>query len=228
MPIVWAFREGKFASNATSGWSHTVKFGAIDDQQPMMGNRDTGTADLLDQLENANLRGIIDRLDIVAHGDPGKLLMSGRKSRETHPQQLRDLAVFLRSNAMLVFPSCRLGAGTTGDEYLKFLSHLLPGRVIVANDTWGWFAPVAPSYPGQVQEAPSAGNPGPGAPYFTPWSAHAKWAYRGSIVRLPTDEQKGFRNKRCANPSCPGHASENDRCPYSRWGTISDLLKYNP
>jgi hypothetical protein len=228
MATVWAFREGKFIVKPSSGWTHSIEFGTDKHPPIMQGSRDYGTSDLIEQLENVHLRVAVERLDIVAHGDPGRVFMSGPDRRWALPQHFRDLSPYLKSGAMLVFASCRAGVGPDGDMFLMAVSDSLPHRVIVGYDSWGWFSPVAPSDPGQVCASTTQGNPGPGAPLLTPWGEHAKWAYQGKIVRFPAGEQKLYRNKHCANPACRGHASESDRCPYASWGSDAILRAYNP
>jgi hypothetical protein len=227
MTTVWAFREGKFVRKPSSGWSHSIEFGK-DDPPPAQGFRDYGTSDLIEQLEKAGLRGSVERLDIVAHGKPGLVFMSGSGRRWAVPQHFRDLSPYLKSGAMLVFASCTVGEWTYGDMFLIEVSNNLPHRVIVGYDIYGWFSSVCPSEPGQIRASKDQGDPGPSAPLLTPWGEHAKWAYQGKIVRFPAAEQKGYRNKHCANPKCRGHASESDRCPYTSWGSDAVLKAYNP
>ena len=128
---------------------------------------------------------------------------------------------------MLSFISCNAGAGTSGDMFLTDLSRQLPDRVIVGYDIYGFFEYFA-SDPGMVQEARNQQRPKPGTPMLDPWGNHAKWAHKGTIVRLPADEQKSNHGKHCANWRCPGHSSEFHRCEYKTWGADETLLRYNP
>lgn len=229
---VWAFREGTFGANPGSGWSHTIEFsekaeGAQPFPEAMGGMRDAGINCLIDRLEEVGLRSRIERLAIVAHGEPGRVFMSGPTRRYSIPQQFRDLAPYLQRGGMLSFVSCDAGQGDTGSTFLIELSRQLPDRVIVGYEVKGWFE-YFKSDPGMVVEAKNTSKPPPGTPLLAAWGSHAKWAHNGSIVRLPADEQKQRVNKRCANPRCPGHSSHLHRCEYKTWGQDKTLLSYNP
>jgi hypothetical protein len=128
---------------------------------------------------------------------------------------------------MLSFVSCNAGKGPNGSLFLMQLSRELPGRVIVGFSIWGFYSQFK-NEPGNVQESINQNRPKPGTPRIGAWGEYAKWAYKGVIVREPMDEQKDFRGKHCANPHCPGHRSEHDRCPYEKWGHEPTLLRYRP
>lgn len=219
MATVWAYRVGAFSQNAASGWSHTINFSSL--------------SDLVSQLREANLYGAVQRMAIVAHGDhPGQVITDfaprDPMSQATSVPGLRGLGVYLSRGAMLVFVSCIAGAGDAGSQFLKSVSQQLPGCVVVGFSVWG----VADSSlgsmmnPGQVQCAPNQ-SPLPGC-RLTPWCAYAKWACGETIYRLPSDEQKNNPGRRCANPRCPGHAHEQDRCPCTTWVTDPIVLRYRP
>ncbi|MGI8568067.1 MAG: hypothetical protein ACR2KT_02765 [Methylocella sp.] len=233
MATVWAFREGVFGNNPGTGWSHTIKFGENSEGTPKMtGMRDAGTNDLIDKLEDAKLRSKVERLAIIAHGLPGGVYMSGQNRRQAIPQHFRDLAPYIVNKGMLTFESCNAGKGPQGTLYLMEISRqlpnrVIPNRVIVGYSIWGFFEEFK-NDPGNVQESKNQSRPTPGTPRMTAWGDYAKWAHNGQIVRLPMDEQKDARNRRCANPNCIGHASERDRCPYRSWGKDPTLLSYDP
>ena len=105
----------------------------------MQGYRDAGINSLIDRLEEAHLRNQIERLAIVAHGQPGSVFMSGQQRRPAAAQQFRDLSTFLQRGGMLSFIPCNAGAGTSGDMFLTDLSRQLPDRVIVGYDIYGFF-----------------------------------------------------------------------------------------
>ncbi len=241
MATVWAFQEGVFQENPTTGWSHTIEFGKEPsirsiEADGLRGSVDRGTLSLIEKLESAGLRGRVEKLAIVAHGRPGAVFMSGREfidrdhiRREMQAASctnLRDLSTYLQPGGMLLFVSCNAGKGPAGSLFLMQLSRELPGRVIVGFSIYGFYEQFK-NDPGNVQE--SDGNrPKPGTPRMSAWGAYAKWAFKGTIVRVPIDEQKNAHGLRCANPHCPGHASERDRCVYEKWGHDPVLLKHQP
>ncbi len=231
MATVWAYRAGVFSEKPETGWSHSIPFSALRSARDMelrnLGVRDPGTSDLVERLEARSLAGLVDRLAIVAHGEPGAVFMSGKYFPEATAGSLRRLSKYLRRGGMLFFASCDAGAGPQGSEFLIRLSRELPGRVIVAPSIKGFFEQFA-NEPGNVQEAGSGNRPSPGTPRLTEWSNDTKWAFEGRIVRWPSNERKHLKLMRCANPGCPGHANTTDRCPYERWGSDPVLLRYNP
>jgi hypothetical protein len=224
MATVWAYREGAFSRTASTGWSHTINF--------------TSPSDLATQMDAASLRGRVQRLVILAHGNrPGQLLMEGTRLGATSAAVIGRLyAPFLRSDAMLVLMACIAGAGDDGSLFLRRLSTELRGRVIVGFSAYGV---IDSSFggalnPGNVQAAPGQ-RPVSGA-RLEPWSPWAKWAHEDVIVRLPADEQESNAGHRCANPNCRGHAATPARgrvptlphCQYSDWGHAAVLTGLNP
>lgn len=148
MATVWAYRVSAFRNNPASGWSHTVNFSNV--------------PDLLNKLEEANLRNGVTRMAIVAHGDlPSQVIMDG--TTPVLPGTLRDLSTYLQASAMLSFVSCIAGAGDGGTMFLNNVSRNLPDRVIVGFSTWGFVDASfgAPNDPGNVQAAPGASRPAP-------------------------------------------------------------------
>ena len=247
---VWAYREGNFAGNTNSGWSHCIEFGKEDsikeiEDDGRRGRVDRGTLSLLDKLEKAGLRGRIERLAIVAHGAPGKVFMSGLTGKldsagnaigraPASPENLRDLSTYLQKEGMLIFASCNAGLGLDGSKFIMSLSKELPERVIVAYTIANSFSPWSSS-PGEVNEAPNNALER-GTPTMSAWGIYAKWAYKGKIVRIPYDEMNAFNRSSCANPHCPHHDYRDrpnkpkrlDRCPYEKWGHGAVLKRYNP
>ncbi len=223
MACVWAFQEGVFRSNPATGWSHTIRFGVTEGQLQA-----DGTRDLIEKLAAAGLAGMVERLAIVAHGIPGLVYMSGRARSPATVGQLRDLSTYLKPGGMLSFVSCNAGAGPTGDNFLMALSRALPSRVVVGLSIYGLYSNLGASDPGNVTESSDGSGYKPGAPRIDAWGDYAKWAFGGAIVRYPRNEQAHYRNKRCANPQCPGHISERHRCPYASWGHDATLLAYAP
>lgn len=224
MATVWAYREGAFSRTASTGWNHTINF--------------TSPSDLAGQMDAAGLRGRVQRLVILAHGDrPGQLLMEGTRHGATSAAVIGRLyAPFLQSNAMLILMACIAGAGDDGSLFLRRLSTELRGRVIVGFSAYGV---IDSSFggalnPGNVQAAPGQ-RPVPGA-RLQPWSPWAKWAHQDMIVRLPANEQESNAGRRCANPSCPGHAAAPplgrvptlSHCRYKDWGHVPVLINLNP
>jgi hypothetical protein len=118
---------------------------------------------------------------------------------------------------MLIFYSCIAGQGAEGSLLLTSLSTHLPSRTIVAFEVFGLIGRL-PNTPGAMEATTTsspelASRPGGTIGRLSPWSRFAKWAKSGKIVRLPILEQNGRPGRRCANPSCPGHAAAGDRCP---------------
>jgi hypothetical protein len=195
MATVWAWRAGHFNPNPSTGWSRTINFNNL--------------SDLIKTLDAQGLRGSIEQLAIVAHGDFAGQVFLEEGPLSTTPDKLTILAPFLQHKGMMSFVSCIAGAGDGGSAFLKAVSRQLPTRVIVGYSQWGFVDTVpARNDPGNVQVSQAGQWPAKGAPRLTPWGAYAKWAYMGTIVRLPAEEQKTRPGKRCANPACPGHSSE--------------------
>jgi hypothetical protein len=219
MTTVWAYRIGAFNSNSDTGWGYTVQFRNI--------------KDLLEELNKRNLVSQIDRLGIVAHGlpndGPGGVVMD-ESNMPTPPGSLTPLRPYVKHGGMLEFVSCLAGATGAGDLFLTQLSRLFPHRVIVGYTVWGVVDTTTGSYtnPGNVPPASHRARMSPDTPRLSPWGDYAKWAFGGAIVRIPPDELTDSRTTRCANPRCPGHAKNTDRCPYKSWGNDPTLLKFNP
>jgi hypothetical protein len=231
MVTVWAHQEGLFTDDPGSGWSHTIQFGVFTSEREQelfrAGSIDPGTADLVEKLEAKGLASRVERLAIVAHGIPGAVFMTGKTMPPASPGSLARLGKYLVRTGMLTFASCNAGEGPNGSQFLIALSRHLPQRVVVGYSISGFFQHFK-NTPGNVLEAKSGNRPPPGTAKLTPWSNYAKWAYDGIIVREPSNERAWFHNKHCANPHCPGHKSELDRCPYKTWGHEDTLLKYEP
>jgi hypothetical protein len=208
MATVWAARIGNWHSDTSSGWSHNLGFNAL--------------SDLLTTLGDEGLRGRVNRLGIVAHGDVGGLVQLDRNltvsTLSSFSRELNALKDYLTLNAMLIFYACVAGRAEPGTRLLRELSQILEGRTIVGFNVYGCYSP-HPSVPGQMRSSlmPSCSTGSTGGP-MSPWNEHAKWAYQGWIARWPYDEQIRRDSYRCGYPSCDGHRNPRDRC--TGWAPI--------
>ncbi len=181
-----------------------------------------GLSDLCDQLEKAKLNGAVSHLAIVAHGDsPGTVELDHVMTAATTPHfgtDLIRLTRYLTMNAWVTFYSCIAGKDELGTRLLIELSRQWPGRTIVGFEMFGLIGPAGGlNTPGTMTavETPLlqlAMKPGAQHGNLNPWCPFAKRARDGRIVHLPMLEQNGRTNKRCANPSCPGHTSPAHSC----------------
>jgi len=194
---------------------------------------------LISQMKDRNLKGIVSRLGIVAHGDsPGLIQLTGDfipgfkdltvSNLSHYASDLKELRLYLEPAGWLMFFSCIAGSGQQGDRLLSALSRLLPGRTIVGFTTYGW-APTllggAKIPAGDVYDAGydqrSKRVDQKGKKPMTEWYKTAKWAKNGWIIRQPRDELDYYQNrlpeKRCGSIFCLGHKASGDMCdPYKR------------
>lgn len=210
-----------------NGWTTCINFSSL-------GN-------LVEQMKDKKITpGGVDRLGIVAHGDAAGLVqltgkyIPGAKdltvaNRQYYAKDLQKLKSYLAPSGWLIFFSCVAARGRAGDKLLGMLSRVLPGRTIVGFTTFG-FVPVHPLMvnplaAGDVYVAgfDRSSNPAhyKGKPRQTIWTASAKWAKNGYIIRQPADELKAYQkrlpDKRCGSVFCLGHARFGDVCtPYKR------------
>lgn len=220
MAAIWSFRTGagRWTRDPSTGWDDTVEFSDF--------HR------LLPELDRRGLRGRVERLGVVAHGDSSGLVQLSSAGNLT-PSSVAsayyapiwtDLRLYLTGTAMLAFYSCIAGAGAEGSQLLIAISNRLPGRTIVGFDAYGLMGPAGlPNAPGNM-DAQSGGAAGLAMPglggtgnRLTPWGFNAKWAYHGRLVRITLFEQMSLdRNRRqtnhCANPACTGHSDPRHRC----------------
>lgn len=182
----------------------------------------SGLTDLLDSMERAKLQAAVTHLAIVAHGDsPGTVEFERPLTSGSIPQftaEFERLKQFLTRDAWLTFYSCIAGKDEPGSRLLAAVSRRLPGRTIVGFELFGLIGPPgALNTPGTMTaiETPIpqlATNPRAQHGNLNPWCPFAKRARDGIVVHLPLLEQNGRFGKRCANPSCPGHASPSHSC----------------
>ena len=182
-----------------------------------------GLLDLADSLERARLRGAVNQLAIVAHGDqPGvvqldRLLMGSNVS--SLAADFAKLKPYLTADGMLTFYSCIAGKDELGSRLLIEVSRLLPGCTIVGFEIFGVIGPAGlKNDPGSMKGTGMAleqlaVDPRAQLGRLDPWCKFAKRAKNGKIVHLPVLEQNGRFNKRCANPACPGHSDPSHSCP---------------
>jgi hypothetical protein len=177
---VWAPRNdptlGTWSESTATGWTHLIYFETLDD--------------LMNKMKNNGLRGKVDVLGIVAHGDAGGLIQLGRPlTLETLPSfanSLNRLRYYLKPEAVVTFYSCIAAVGEGGTNLLKSLSRHLPGRWIVAFTVFG-IASTIMGHPGlmgynvNLDPTRSMGMLNPSIPY-------AKWAHNGEIVHWPVGE----------------------------------------
>jgi len=181
-----------------------------------------GLSDLADQMEGAKLRGAVTHLAIVAHGDdPGTIQLDSALMPGTIPQFMGDLsrlANYLTQTAWVTFYSCIAGKDAKGTRLLTELSRVLRGRTIVGFELFGLIGPAGSlNKPGKMTAVDTpvpqfALDPKAQHGDLNPWCPYAKRARDGKIVHLPMLEQNGRLGKRCANPTCPGHASPAHSC----------------
>jgi hypothetical protein len=229
---VWAVFNNffvRYKADPSSGYSHLLTgLNSIDE--------------VVDGLEKAGLRNKVAHLALVGHNEaalagldsrgnvtynppiPGSELAppdpKGRIGRDHYPAQPTPVATFkklepyLLPDGMLSFFMCESGGGKAGDELLKKVSLILPGRTIV-----GFCVPV---------ETPNVGDSKPGEACgtqqgaceklmnpLTPWGLAAKRAKDNTIVHIPALEKMAQNGPpyRCANTKCPGnHPKPDDDC----------------
>lgn len=161
--------------STNSPWSHMFYFNTL--------------PDLLIKMKHNNLRGKVDILGIVAHGDAGGLVNLGSpltpETIDGFRNVLHTLRWYLKPHAVLAFYSCVAAVGEGGSKLLEELSRLLPGRYIVGFTVWGVGSTIM-GYPGIMEyslqyRGSSIGLLNPSIPY-------TKIALNGSIVRWPDGE----------------------------------------
>ncbi|MES1165976.1 MAG: DUF4347 domain-containing protein [Verrucomicrobiota bacterium] len=208
MATVWAYRVGAWQQKGETGWSNTMQM--------------RGLSDLADSMERAKLRGMVSHLAIVAHGDqPGvvqldRILMSSNVS--SFLADFANLKPYLTGDGMLTFYSCIAGKDQPGSRLLTEVSRILPGCTVVGFEVFGLIGPSGLSNaPGSMigTDTPLlqlAMKPRSQLGRLDPWCRFAKRARDGKVIHLPVLEQNGRFNKKCANPSCPGHADPGHSC----------------
>jgi len=180
---VWAFRIGAFLADSKSEWTHVIHI--------------EGLKDLLEKLAEAELRGRVSKLVIVAHGDSAGLIQLDHdvtaKNVASFADDFKKLATFLKPDGKLMFESCQAGLGDEGTLLLKGISsHLQPAQTVVGFMVNGLLGRIGMA--GDVFEAPNSMRDMPatefkGAQRMTEESLYAKWAQNGRILRLPLPEE---------------------------------------
>lgn len=200
MATVWAPRIGSWTEDPDSGWSHTIAFDTL--------------SDLMDSMQDADLRGKVNRLGIVAHGSLGGVVQLNPTLtvRSMPRSDLQRLRLCLRRHAMLIFYSCVAGKGEPGSHLLVALSGELPGRTIVGFTVYGCAGGVGWGAPGNMQWSTDMNCSAISDTRLSPWIEQSKWAFDGNIVRWPSEEQVGREGFRCGNPRCEGHDTPRGRC----------------
>lgn len=203
---IWAFRSntGKWGPNGANGWDRPFESNSLQE--------------LVDGLKARKLEGQIEKLAIVAHGDaPGVVQLLPELTPENLSgvkAQVSQLSTFLKPNGKLLFESCIAGDGEPGTKLLTEISKLLPNVYVIGFEITGGRSPW-PEAPGHLYEKPE-GMPTGTAPKNPVWldeySKFAKWALNGEIIRYDLGDQSLRAKKKCANPTCPGHASAADKC----------------
>lgn len=201
---VWAHRVGAWTSSGP-GYQHVFPIRGLDD--------------LLHRLKlSPGLRGQVDRLGIVAHGDRDgvvrlepTILNAFTVSRRL-TEHFEKLRIYLTPRAFMSFESCIAGAGADGSALLTAVSRQLPGRTIVGYEVFGLIGREGlPNTPGRVQERTNALVDGGRRAFLTPSSIFAKWARDGNVIRWAMYGRDGSNH--CGAPGCPGHAEAIHHCP---------------
>lgn len=226
MSNVWSFYTGARPSISTAAaprteWTYLFPFSNLNN--------------LLDQMNDAHLRGRIDKLAIQTHGNlNGELQLEGALS-ETYLRLystyflplFNRLRWFLKRDAYLIFSSCGYPSGANGvggafEDLIIAISRILPGRTIVSfekevhnNSLWtqpGWtWIEVPQEFQHFIEEPEFRRIYGLSDDYrgttvwATPTSIFAKWAKDGIIIRRPISERVNTPHFRCGRPSCQGH-----------------------
>lgn len=208
MATVWAYAVGAWSKSPASGWSHTISM--------------RGISDLVASLSAAKLNRRVTQLAIVAHGDaPGQVVLDHKLTASNVANSsaiLKRLGGYLTSDGMLTFYSCIAGRGDEGSQLLVALSNQLRGCTIVGFELYGLIGPSgAPNLPGRMTATDASDAQGAMSTKYqhgnlSPWCPFAKRARDGQIVHYPVLEQNGRPNKRCANPTCPGHSDPHHSC----------------
>lgn len=234
---------GAFKEDPSSGWSHTLKsVHSIDE--------------VVAGLERAGLRREVAHLALVGHNEaawaglkpqgnvtfdppiPGSDPVPARglapehlAARPTPVGEFGKLSPYLRQDAWLSLYICNSAAGKEGDELLKAISNVLPGRTIVGFTVFVMVGNAGDTaLPGNACGTTSELDlkSDPQLSPLTPWGKAAKRAQNGAIVHVPWLEKKGtdtlVKNKngyyhpvegppfRCGNPCCPTHSSKDHDC----------------
>lgn len=179
MATVWAAINdptvGTFRESTTTGWSHLFYFDTL--------------SDLLIKMKQNRLRGKVDILGIVAHGDAGGLVNLGSpltpETIDEFRNPLHTLRWYLKPQATVAFYSCVAAIGEGGSKLLAEVSRLLPGRYIVGFTVWGIGSTIM-GFPGMMSYSFQPRGPSMGA--LNPSIPHTKIALNGEIVRWPDGE----------------------------------------
>jgi len=182
-----------------------------------------GLASLVDYLERSHLRGGVNQLALVAHGDEAGVVqldrnLTARNSSEFEADfgKLKDYLTF---DAWVTFYSCIAGKEQRGTDLLVSVSRLLAGRTIVGFEMFGLIGPAGSlNSPGTMKATESslpqiAIMASSQHGLLNPWCPWAKRARDGKLLHIPALEQNGRFNKTCANPGCSGHSSPYHSCP---------------
>lgn len=203
---VWAYRAGNFSTGKTSEWDHSFSFSKLND--------------ILETMKKKEFEGQVANLSLVAHGDANGLVQLDSpltpKTIGAFSGPLSGLRSYLKPNGKLIFMSCIAGKGEEGTALLAALSTILSGIYVIGFTIFGGFSGALASAPGQIWEDQYGNSRGMALPATPKWltehSIYSKWALNGKIIRFPQDEQALRPNKKCANPSCPGHLKGIDQC----------------
>jgi hypothetical protein len=110
--------------------------------------------------------------------------------------------------------SCIAGDGEPGTKFLKEISKMLPNVYVIGYEIVGGRSPW-PAAPGQMYEKTqgmATGVPAKNPVWLNEYSKFSKWALNGEIIRYDLGDQSTRPNRKCANPTCPGHANAIDKC----------------
>jgi hypothetical protein len=203
---IWAHRAdtGKWGPEGANGWDRPFEANTL--------------KELVDGLKKRKLEGQVEKLAIVAHGNaPGEVQLLPQLNPENLSgvkDQLSQLSTFLKPNGKLLFESCIAGDGQPGTKLLTEVSKLLPNVYVIGFEIPGARSPF-PSEPGQLFEKTEGMGTGKISKNPVPldeYSKFSKWALNGEIIRYDLGDQSQRPKRKCANPTCPGHANATDKC----------------
>ena len=207
---VWAHRIGNFVRKPESGFGFTIRFSGLDD--------------LIASMSKSGLRGRVESLVIVAHGDESGLVQLDRNLTPTalpsFDREFTNLKPYFEPSAgsKLIFMSCLAGLEKDGDRLLCGISARLANVHVSGFEVNGsTVAEGMPMEPGSLTDGIGLMNGGPaklmkGKPVLDEYSIFSKWAFNGYITRIPAREQLQRKGLKCAWSLCPGHAKPTDRC----------------
>jgi|SRR6266436_2854699 len=215
---IWAYRNdtGTWLNPQGSGWDEQFEI-------------KEGWPEIIETLGALNLRGNVDKLAIVAHGDEGGLVQLKPDFTPSMVTAFRteiaQLGQYLTPNGRLIFCACVAGAcglhGTDpGGDLLNRVSTLIPNRYVIGFEVQAFLAAVGqPNRTGMLrvssQRVALKANTicdDKGSLFLTEKSWFSKWSLNGRVVQLPMIEQGSRPNNRCATPGCIGHGKPTDRC----------------